>query len=152
MSDEVFTKHVKALATRRMEQPKKMSAQNAKYWGEIIARQYNFDRGNFRLFQSSTFLGRLVLWSHARVVVVVMYDPPPFCGPARPPPPDGRPIARDLYAGSASSVCLTKTNSACVQLFVFISLRGKADNQELFLLNARKVCNPREAPQYPEKA
>ena len=45
MSDEVFANHVKALATKRMEKPKKMSAQNARFWSEIIAQQYNFDRG-----------------------------------------------------------------------------------------------------------
>ena len=45
MSDEVFAKHVKALATKRMEKPKKMSAQNARFWSEIISQHYNFDRG-----------------------------------------------------------------------------------------------------------
>ncbi|KAK2177670.1 hypothetical protein NP493_586g01027 [Ridgeia piscesae] len=45
MSDEDFTKHVEALATHRLERPKKLSAQNSRYWSEIISQQYNFDRG-----------------------------------------------------------------------------------------------------------
>lgn len=45
MTEEEFQKHIAALATRRMEQPKKLSAQHLKYWGEIISEQYNFDRG-----------------------------------------------------------------------------------------------------------
>ncbi|KAI0220840.1 Insulin-degrading enzyme [Lamellibrachia satsuma] len=44
MLDEDFTKHVEALATHRLERPKKLSAQNARYWSEIISQQYNFDR------------------------------------------------------------------------------------------------------------
>uniref|UniRef100_A0A3Q3GM64 Insulin-degrading enzyme n=1 Tax=Labrus bergylta TaxID=56723 RepID=A0A3Q3GM64_9LABR len=46
MSDEAFQKHIQALAIRRLDKPKKLSAECAKYWGEIISQQYNFDRGN----------------------------------------------------------------------------------------------------------
>ncbi|XP_041369113.1 insulin-degrading enzyme-like [Gigantopelta aegis] len=46
MSDEEYQKHVKALAARRLEQPKKLSAQNAKFWAEISSQQYHFDRDN----------------------------------------------------------------------------------------------------------
>ncbi|KAL5021570.1 hypothetical protein ScPMuIL_000725 [Solemya velum] len=49
MTEEEFQKHNAALATRRMEQPKKMSAQHLKYWGEIISEQYNFDRDNIEV-------------------------------------------------------------------------------------------------------
>ena len=45
MDAGVFDKHVEALSTKRLELPKKLSAQNAKYWGEIVSQQYNFDRG-----------------------------------------------------------------------------------------------------------
>lgn len=45
MSDEAFQKHIQALAIRRLDKPKKLSAECAKYWGEIITQQYNFDRG-----------------------------------------------------------------------------------------------------------
>ena len=45
MTDETFADHVKALSTRRLEKPKKLSAQNSRYWSEIISQQYNFDRG-----------------------------------------------------------------------------------------------------------
>lgn len=45
MTDEAFQKHIQALAIRRLDKPKKLSAECAKYWGEIISQQYNFDRG-----------------------------------------------------------------------------------------------------------
>lgn len=45
MSDEAFQKHIQALAIRRLDKPKKLSAECAKHWGEIISQQYNFDRG-----------------------------------------------------------------------------------------------------------
>ena len=59
MSDEVFQKHKEALATRRLERPKKMSSQNGKFWSEIISQQYNFDRGE----HSAHSLGALTLCS-----------------------------------------------------------------------------------------
>uniref|UniRef100_A0A8P4GJV8 Insulin-degrading enzyme n=1 Tax=Dicentrarchus labrax TaxID=13489 RepID=A0A8P4GJV8_DICLA len=49
MSEEAFQKHIQALAIRRLDKPKKLSAECAKYWGEIISQQYNFDRGEDRL-------------------------------------------------------------------------------------------------------
>lgn len=45
MNDEAFHKHIQALAIRRLDKPKKLAAECAKYWGEIISQQYNFDRG-----------------------------------------------------------------------------------------------------------
>jgi len=45
MTDEVFQKHVTALAVRRLEKPKKLGTQNAKYWSEIVNQFYNFNRG-----------------------------------------------------------------------------------------------------------
>ena len=45
MSEDVFSKHVGALAAKRMEQPKRLGVQNARYWNEITSQQYNFDRG-----------------------------------------------------------------------------------------------------------
>jgi len=50
MADDVFQKHVTALAVKRLEKPKKMSTQNAKYWSEIVNQLYNFDRGLCFLF------------------------------------------------------------------------------------------------------
>ncbi|TRY55890.1 hypothetical protein DNTS_029134 [Danionella cerebrum] len=46
MGDEAFQKHIQALAIRRLDKPKKLAAECAKYWGEIISQQYNFDREN----------------------------------------------------------------------------------------------------------
>nr|ADI24339.1 insulin degrading enzyme [Aplysia californica] len=44
MPEEEFGKHVSALATKRLEKPKKLVQQNNKYWTEIISSFYNFDR------------------------------------------------------------------------------------------------------------
>jgi insulysin len=44
MADNVFEKHVSALSTKRLEKPKKLSAQNSRYLNEISTRQYNFER------------------------------------------------------------------------------------------------------------
>lgn len=49
MTEEAFQKHIQALAIRRLDKPKKLSAECAKYWGEIISQQYNFDRGKTKL-------------------------------------------------------------------------------------------------------
>ena len=49
MTEEAFQKHIQALAIRRLDKPKKLSAECAKYWGEIISQQYNFDRGKAKL-------------------------------------------------------------------------------------------------------
>ena len=46
MDNDTFKKHVEALATKRLEKPKKLSSQNAMYWGEIESQQYNFNRGD----------------------------------------------------------------------------------------------------------
>lgn len=56
MNEEAFQKHIQALAIRRLDKPKKLSAECAKYWGEIISQQYNFDRGeSFRSYLSNIF-------------------------------------------------------------------------------------------------
>uniref|UniRef100_A0A674NK77 Insulin-degrading enzyme n=1 Tax=Takifugu rubripes TaxID=31033 RepID=A0A674NK77_TAKRU len=44
MSEEAFQKHIQALAIRRLDKPKKLSAECGKHWGEIISQQYHFDR------------------------------------------------------------------------------------------------------------
>jgi len=44
MAPEEFDKHVKALAVKRLEKPKKMAAENNKMWTEIVNQLYNFDR------------------------------------------------------------------------------------------------------------
>lgn len=46
MSEEAFQKHIQALAIRRLDKPKKLSAECAKHWAEIISQQYHFDRGD----------------------------------------------------------------------------------------------------------
>ncbi|XP_014877260.1 insulin-degrading enzyme isoform X2 [Poecilia latipinna] len=54
MSEEAFQKHIQALAIRRLDKPKKLSAECAKYWGEIISQQYNFDRDNIEVAHLKT--------------------------------------------------------------------------------------------------
>lgn len=49
MSEEAFQKHIQALAIRRLDKPKKLSAECAKHWGEIISQQYHFERGDLQL-------------------------------------------------------------------------------------------------------
>ncbi|XP_014680687.1 PREDICTED: insulin-degrading enzyme-like [Priapulus caudatus] len=54
MSDEEFQRHLSALVARRLEKPKKLSHQSAKYWGEIVSRQYNFDRDSIEVAHLKT--------------------------------------------------------------------------------------------------
>ncbi|XP_047206876.1 insulin-degrading enzyme isoform X1 [Girardinichthys multiradiatus] len=54
MNEEAFQKHIQALAIRRLDKPKKLSAECAKYWGEIISQQYNFDRDNIEVAHLKT--------------------------------------------------------------------------------------------------
>ncbi|KAM9727441.1 insulin-degrading enzyme isoform 2-T2 [Menidia menidia] len=54
MSEEAFQKHIQALAIRRLDKPKKLSAECAKYWGEIISQQYNFDRDGIEVSHLKT--------------------------------------------------------------------------------------------------
>lgn len=45
MSDDEYQENVEALATKRLEKPKKLSAQAMRYWSEIQAHMYHYDRG-----------------------------------------------------------------------------------------------------------
>ncbi|XP_078421077.1 insulin-degrading enzyme isoform X1 [Cetorhinus maximus] len=54
MTEEAFHKHVQALAIRRLDKPKKLSAECAKHWSEIISQQYNFDRDNIEVAHLKT--------------------------------------------------------------------------------------------------
>ncbi|XP_078079642.1 insulin-degrading enzyme isoform X1 [Mustelus asterias] len=49
MTEEAFQKHLQALAIRRLDKPKKLTAECAKHWSEIISQQYNFDRDNIEV-------------------------------------------------------------------------------------------------------
>ena len=44
MEDEEFRQHVEALASKRLEKPKKLSVRNGRYWSEILSQHYNFNR------------------------------------------------------------------------------------------------------------
>merc|ERR1711976_912566 len=44
MEDTEFSQHVEALASKRLEKPKKMGVRNGRYWSEILSQHYNFNR------------------------------------------------------------------------------------------------------------
>ena len=46
LADEVFEKHVTSLAFKHLETRKKLTAQHAEYWGDMISQQYHFDHDN----------------------------------------------------------------------------------------------------------
>ncbi|KAJ8935785.1 hypothetical protein NQ314_012635 [Rhamnusium bicolor] len=46
MSEEEFLRHREALAAQRLEKPKQLSTQTNRFWSEITAQQYHFDRAN----------------------------------------------------------------------------------------------------------
>jgi secreted Zn-dependent insulinase-like peptidase len=45
MENDEFEKYKESLAVQRLEKPKKLSAECARYWSEITSQQYNFERG-----------------------------------------------------------------------------------------------------------
>ena len=45
LTEDSLLQHVKALEVRKLEKPKKLSAENSKYLSEIESRQFDFDRG-----------------------------------------------------------------------------------------------------------
>uniref|UniRef100_A0A3P9HS55 Insulin-degrading enzyme n=1 Tax=Oryzias latipes TaxID=8090 RepID=A0A3P9HS55_ORYLA len=61
MSEEAFQKHIQALAIRRLDKPKKLSAECAKHWGEIISQQYNFDRDNIEVAHLKTLTKEAIM-------------------------------------------------------------------------------------------
>lgn len=46
MTDQEFERHKEALAAKKLEKPKRLSAQFSKYLNEISLQQYHFDRSN----------------------------------------------------------------------------------------------------------
>ncbi len=57
MSEEGFKEHVEALATKRLEKPKKLSARNGRYWSEILSQHYNFHRDQLEVRNSPVGVG-----------------------------------------------------------------------------------------------
>ena len=47
-----FNQHVEALATKRLEKPKKLSVRNGRYWSEILSQHYNFSRDEVEVKKS----------------------------------------------------------------------------------------------------
>ena len=50
MEENEFNQHVEALATKRLEKPKKLSVRNGRYWSEILSQHYNFDRDQIEVW------------------------------------------------------------------------------------------------------
>ena len=53
MDEAEFSQHVEALATKRLEKPKKLSVRNGRYWSEILSQHYNFDRDEIEVCLST---------------------------------------------------------------------------------------------------
>uniref|UniRef100_A0A8C7Z5M7 Insulin-degrading enzyme n=1 Tax=Oryzias sinensis TaxID=183150 RepID=A0A8C7Z5M7_9TELE len=70
MSEEAFQKHIQALAIRRLDKPKKLSAECAKHWGEIISQQYNFDRDNIEVAHLKTLTKEAIMNFHRERLTV----------------------------------------------------------------------------------
>ncbi|XP_066956310.1 insulin-degrading enzyme [Macrobrachium rosenbergii] len=67
MSEEDFIRHREALASRRLERPKKLSHLTATWWAEIINNQYNFDRdvvevGHLKTLKKQDVIDFYKLW------------------------------------------------------------------------------------------
>ncbi|KAM4607098.1 insulin-degrading enzyme isoform 2-T2 [Polymixia lowei] len=70
MSEEAFQKHIQALAIRRLDKPKKLAAECAKYWGEIISQQYNFDRDNIEVAYLKTLTKDSVMQFYRELLAI----------------------------------------------------------------------------------
>lgn len=44
MDEAEFSRHKEALASRRLEKPKRLSVLTSQFWGEITSQQYHFNR------------------------------------------------------------------------------------------------------------
>lgn len=54
ISDEEFMRHRDALASRRLERPKKLAHLTSIWWAEITSNQYNFDRDTIEVAHLKT--------------------------------------------------------------------------------------------------
>uniref|UniRef100_A0A8C4YMS4 Insulin-degrading enzyme n=1 Tax=Gopherus evgoodei TaxID=1825980 RepID=A0A8C4YMS4_9SAUR len=70
MSEEAFQKHIQALAIHRLDKPKNLSAECAKYWGEIISQQYNFDRDNIEVAYLKTLTKDDIIQFYKKMLAV----------------------------------------------------------------------------------
>jgi len=49
MDEAEFATQVEALASKRLEKPKKLSVRNGRFWSEILSHHFNFDRDNIEV-------------------------------------------------------------------------------------------------------
>ncbi|XP_012215276.2 insulin-degrading enzyme isoform X1 [Linepithema humile] len=68
MSDEQYDRHKKALATLRLEKPKKLSSQCAIFWSEISSQQFNFDRANIEVAYLKTITREQLLNFYKEII------------------------------------------------------------------------------------
>ena len=56
MEEKEFQQHVEALASKRLEKPKKLGVRNGRFWSEILSQHYNFDRDQVEVSREGGFL------------------------------------------------------------------------------------------------
>ena len=88
LPEEDFVRHREALASRRLERPKKLSHLTANWWAEITTNQYNFDRDALEVDHLRTLnkpdvieFYKVSVYSDCKWCVTPLSLPPP------PPPP-----------------------------------------------------------------
>lgn len=70
MCQDVFDKHMLALATKRLEKPKKLSAQHARFWSEISSQHYNFERDEIEVRHLKTVTKEDVLKFYKELIAL----------------------------------------------------------------------------------
>ncbi|KAG8198306.1 hypothetical protein JTE90_021560 [Oedothorax gibbosus] len=73
LSDEEYQNHVQSVTGIRLEKPKKLFLQNAKYWLEIHSQHFNFDRDNIEVACLAT-ITKDELYSYFKELI--SYDAP----------------------------------------------------------------------------
>lgn len=78
MSDEEFIKHREALAAQRLEKPKQLTTLTHRFWSEITAQQYHFDRANIEVAYLKTLTKidiiefyKVSIWSYKLLLVTL---------------------------------------------------------------------------------
>ena len=61
MEQEEYKQHVEALASKRLEKPKKLSVRNGRYWSEILSQHYNFNRDEIEVWHVLQYSNKLNL-------------------------------------------------------------------------------------------
>lgn len=60
MDEAEFKQHVEALASKRLEKPKKLSVRNGRYWSEILSQHYNFNRDEIEVLWQNMNMNSII--------------------------------------------------------------------------------------------